>query len=101
MYIKTTFGAFEWDEAKAEANFRKHGLRFIEAIRIFEYPVSTIIDTRKYYGETREISIGLLAGTLVTTVVHTQRNQTKRIISARPSNRNERKRFAAFDKSRH
>ena len=29
---------FEWDEEKAAANFRKHGIRFETAVRVFQDP---------------------------------------------------------------
>lgn len=97
MYIKTEFGAFEWDDAKADYNFRKHGVRFVDAIQIFATnDVLTVDDEGHYYGETREISIGPVAGFLIVTVVHTARNETTRIISARPADRKDRARFAAF-----
>lgn len=100
MYIKTKFGAFEWDDAKAEYNFRKHEIRFTDAIRIFENRVYTYPSKGEHY-EKREISIGILQGVLVAAVVHTKRGKAKRIISARPADRDERADFAAFIKSRH
>lgn len=37
---------FEWDEDKANANFKKHGVRFEEAKSVFNDPNSlTIVDT--------------------------------------------------------
>ncbi|BDV33495.1 BrnT family toxin [Methylocystis iwaonis] len=32
------FGAFEWDPAKNEANWEKHGIDFETAIEVFEGP---------------------------------------------------------------
>lgn len=82
---------FEWDEVKNEANYRKHGIRFEDAVRIFLNPVFTEVDDRKDYGEVRERSIGLLDGEAVIVVIHTDRNGTARLISARPAKRAERK----------
>lgn len=31
---------FEWDEAKAESNARKHGIRFEDAARVFDDPLA-------------------------------------------------------------
>jgi len=31
---------FEWDNKKAEINYRKHGIRFEEAARVFDDPLS-------------------------------------------------------------
>lgn len=84
---------FEWDDVKNETNFQKHGIRFEEAARIFSHPVMTRIDDRRDYGEVREISTGLLDGLVVLVVVHTDRDGTTRLISARPAKRAERKAY--------
>ena len=83
----------EWDEAKNEANFRKHGIRFQEAGEIFDGPVLTARDDRKDYGERRFVSIGQLGETVVVVVVHTPRSGKTRLISARKANSNERQRY--------
>jgi uncharacterized DUF497 family protein len=74
---------FEWDEAKNRANRRKHGISFEEAQLIFDGLVLTQFDERVDYGELREITLGMLAGMLVISVVHTDRYAATRIISAR------------------
>lgn len=84
---------FEWDEAKDKANIEKHGVGFKTASRIFEQPVLQWIDTRRDYGETRCHSIGEIDGVVILAVVHTDRSGRIRIISARPANRRERKRY--------
>ena len=84
---------FEWDEAKNQANIAKHGVSFQRAKLIFDRPVLTWIDSRKAYGEIREISIGRVGDLLILTVVHTTRGERTRIISARPAKRQERKRY--------
>lgn len=85
--------AFEWDEAKNAANIAKHGVGFETAKRIFEGPVLTWIDDRKAYGEIRMHSIGQVDGVAVLAVIHTERGGTTRMISARPADREERKRY--------
>ena len=51
---------FEWDEAKASANLRKHGVSFELASSIFGDPrVLTIADTTHGESEERWFSIGL------------------------------------------
>lgn len=74
---------FEWDEAKNVANIRKHGIGFAKAAEIFDGFVLTELDDRFDYDELRELSLGLLRGTVVLAVVHTDRNGRTRIISAR------------------
>lgn len=90
------FGSFEWDSDKNEANFAKHGIRFEEAVRVFDDITLTRIDARFPYGETREISIGSLAGDLILTVVHTDRQGNTRLISARRANKQERGDYRAY-----
>jgi uncharacterized protein len=72
---------FEWDDEKYLANLTKHGVDFVEAMLIFENEVLTVEDTRQDYGEQRFRSIGLVDGNCFV-VVHTQRGDAKRLISA-------------------
>lgn len=51
---------FEWDEAKAAANLRKHGVSFELASSIFSDPrILTLADTTHSESEERWFSIGL------------------------------------------
>lgn len=81
---------FEWDENKNRINIEKHGISFSTAQRIFENPVWSWHDNRYDYGENRFISIGVVDGLEVLTVVHTDRNGRKRLISARFASQKER-----------
>lgn len=72
----------EWDEAKRLANLRKHGIDFTDALTIFEADVLTVEDDRYSYGEQRFVTFGLLQGRVIA-VVHTEREDCIRIISAR------------------
>lgn len=51
----------EWDEAKNEANFAKHGLWF-ESFEGFDAEPVVLIDSRKDYGEVRFRAFGRLMG---------------------------------------
>lgn len=84
---------FEWDEAKRQTNIRKHGIDFIDAVRVFDGWTLTVIDGRFDYGEVRELSTGVLDGVLITTIVHTDRADRIRLISARPASPKERIRY--------
>ena len=89
MYKDTYQAGFEWDEAKNEANRRKHRLDFETARGIFGGPILTWVDSRHDYGEMRSGAIGQTDGmTLV--VIFTHRRGSVRIISARKANRHER-----------
>ncbi len=81
---------FDWDPAKNEANLNKHGISFNEARHIFDGPILTRVDDRQDYGENRAISLGALSRDAVLVVVHTERRDKIRLISARNANRRER-----------
>ncbi len=83
---------FEWDEAKNRANVSKHGIGFQTAKRIFEGPVLTRLDSRRDYGEMRDLSVGRV-GPAVLVVAHTTRGAHLRLISARPASRKERRAY--------
>ena len=85
---------FEWDEAKNQANIRKHGLDFADAWKVFTAPMLVALDDRQEYGEARWIGIGLLQGRVVV-VVFVERKDIVRIISLRKALSHERKRFEA------
>jgi len=86
---------FEWDDAKSEANLRERGFDFGFASLVFDGPTFEVEDKRREYGELRVVAIGVV-DEIHLTVVSTVRRGTKgevvrRIISARRSNRRERK----------
>ena len=88
-------GEFEWDEEKDKLNRKKHGISFAEAATIFDGPVLTGAD-EGHHDEYREKSFGFLGGTVVTCVVHTERGEKTRIISARKATKKERGLFNAY-----
>ena len=90
------FEKFEWDAVKSESNFRKHGIRFEEAIEIFDGPFLTRTTRQMPGGERRDLSLGELGKTVVVAVVHTDRSGRTRIISARPACRSERREFNSY-----
>lgn len=74
---------FEWDDAKAAANYRKHGVTFEQAAHAFRDPFAVEwIDERAAYGEERVILLGMSGGQILS-VVYTERRERLRIISAR------------------
>lgn len=89
---------FEWDERKNKLNLAKHGISFAEASLIFAGRHLTVIDDRKDYSEVRHISIGSIYDILIVVVVHTDRNNKTRIISARRANSKERRHFNGYFK---
>ncbi len=84
---------FEWDPEKAEHNLHKHGVSFPEASTAFGDPLSLTKVGTDTSGEERFILVGqTLAGRLVL-VVHTDRDETTRIISARLATASERRSY--------
>lgn len=79
---------FEWDEAKREANLRKHGIDFIGAESLFEGFTVTVEDARFDYAERRFVTFGLLQGRVVA-AAHSERRDIIRIISIRKATRSE------------
>ncbi|MBM4020049.1 MAG: BrnT family toxin [Planctomycetes bacterium] len=86
--------AFEWDANKARANRAKHGVSFDEASTAFGDPLSiTISDPLHSEDEERFVLIGRSLRNRLLVVVHTERGDRIRIISARPATRSERLRY--------
>lgn len=84
---------FEWDDAKAEANLRKHKISFREARRVFDDPFAMVEqDVTEDYGEDRFLATGRVEGLLVT-VAYTERGDRLRIISARKANSDEQRAY--------
>jgi hypothetical protein len=81
---------FEWDEAKASANLKKHGVSFDEATSVFADPrASTFADTDHSDIEDRSRTYGISKHGRVLVVVHTERRGSIRIISSRKATRYE------------
>ncbi len=75
---------FDWDDNKAESNEKKHGITFQEAGTAFFDTLSlTISDPLHSEGEERLVLIGSSDKNRLLIVVHTDRGDTIRIISAR------------------
>lgn len=76
------YADFEWDDVKAKANERKHGVTFEEAATAVVDPRA--IEAPDYDDPDRCVSIGMSAFLRVLLVVHTERTHGRtRIISAR------------------
>ena len=82
---------FEWDDAKAEENFRKHGVDFDVAKAAFADPFA-VEELQVVDGEERTFMIAQ-AGNRLLVVVYTERSERRRIISARQATRREHDRY--------
>jgi uncharacterized protein len=85
---------FEWDAAKAEANYLKHGVDFPTATEVFGDPfgIEEADPRSAEYGEDRFLITGTGGGSLLT-VVYTERGESLRIISARRATKREHDRY--------
>ncbi len=94
---------FEWDPNKAKKNIKIHGISFDEASTAFKDTLSlTIYDPLHSDEEDRFVLIGSSYKNRLLVVVHTEREDKIRIISARKSTKNERKKYEENAKrSRH
>ncbi len=81
-------GDFEWDAAKAASNVTKHGVSFPEAATVFADPLAVYLDDGSGTGTL--VVIGTSLRERVLYVVHVERGERDRIISARPAEPGER-----------
>ena len=85
---------FEWDNKKAAANLRKHGISFEYAAEAFTDELSaTLPDPDHSKSEARLLTFGVAADGKLLLVAHTEHDDTIRIISARLATSHERKRY--------
>ena len=77
---------FEWDDKKAVANFKKHGVRFEEAKSVFVDERAKLIDDPDHSeDEDRFVILGISSALRLLLVCHCYRSEGNviRIISAR------------------
>lgn len=86
---------FEWDDNKNEKTIKERKIDFATAVAVFEDPNRLEEDsTKPEYDEVRIKTIGKVdAFVFVLTVVYTNRDEKRRIISARPANKAERQKY--------
>jgi uncharacterized DUF497 family protein len=92
---------YEWDPVKANANFRKHGVLFSDAVSVFEDELALTVRDPYPEEEERWVTVGMdLLGRLLV-VVYVWRGETIRIISARHATPRERQEYQGAGPSRH
>ena len=91
-------GSFEWDEEKAKANVKKHGISFEEAIEVFDDPYFTesYDFDHSFQGEQRIKGIGAMRGLVIVATVFVERKRT-RIISARRADKDEEESYYEYN----
>ena len=81
---------FEWDDQKATSNLKKHGVTFDEVVSVFADALAlTFADTDHFETEERSRTYGISNKRRLLVVVHTERRDNVRIISARKATRYE------------
>jgi len=87
---------FEWDTRKARRNLKIHGVSFDEASTAFQDPLSkTIADPLHSEDEERFVLLGHSHRNRLLVVVHTERGDRIRLISARLASNRERVKYEA------
>ena len=81
---------YQWDPNKAKSNLKKHGVRFADAVSVFEDDDAITIED-EHESENRFITIGRDILLRILVVVYTFRGRIIRIISARKATAHERK----------
>ena len=91
--------SYEWDPNKEKSNYKKHRVKFADAVGVFEDENAiTIEDDREK--EDRFITIGMDFLSRILVVVYTFRDIVIRIISARKATARERKMYEDQDEER-
>lgn len=84
--------AFEWDPGKAEANRRRHGVDFADAVGAFDDPFA-LTQPDPYPTEERFVTLGRDFLDRLVVVVWTWRGKAIRLISAREATPRERRQY--------
>ena len=85
----------EFDPAKARSNLRKHGVSFAHAEDALHDGMALTIEDPDAHSEQRFITLGVDSLGRVLVVVHTQRGESVRIISARKASPGETEKYHA------
>ena len=85
---------FEWDAAKAQLNFEKHGVSLEEALTVFGDTLAQVFDDPQHsVEERRELIVGHSTAQRLLVVSFVGRSEAVRIISARNATRREREAY--------
>ncbi len=85
---------FEWNDAKAAVNLRKHKVGFDEAQSVFIDELSiTLSDVEHSQAEEHLVIIGKSSKRRLLVIVYTERGRKIRLISARKATRLERRQY--------
>ncbi|WP_114472382.1 BrnT family toxin [Pseudorhodoferax soli] len=85
----------EFDPAKARSNLHKHGVSFAHAEQALHDANALTIEDPDVPGEQRFVTLGMDDAGRVLVVIHTQRGDRLRLISARKASRGEAEQYHA------
>jgi uncharacterized DUF497 family protein len=87
--------SIEFDPVKAKTNLRKHSVSFAHAEQALSDTMAFTIADPDSRGEQRFVTLGVDALGRVLVVIHAQREERTRLISARKASRGETDRYHA------
>jgi len=91
---------FEWDEAKARSNVRKHRVSFEEAVTVFDDPMALTLDDSEHSDDERRfVTVGFSNRGRLLVVCHSDRPGRIRIINSRTADRRERSYYESTGKA--
>lgn len=94
MTILYFYTRFEWDQSKAVANEKKHGVRFSEAVTVWNDEKARFMhDPEHSEEEDRWLRLGRSSEGKILVVIYCEWWSVIRIISARRAGRRESKRY--------
>jgi len=85
---------YQWDRGKVTSNRRKHGVRFADAVTVFNDDRALTVED-DFPDEERFATLGMDASGRLMMVVYTYREDTIRIISARKATAFEYQQYAS------
>ena len=92
--LYTSLVSFEWDPEKAASNLLEHGIRFAEAVTVFEDTFALTREDPASIGEQRSVTLGLSDQANFLVVVFTFREpDIVRLISAWKANKRQRQQY--------
>ena len=91
--------SYEWDPNKAKSNYKKHRVKFADAVGVFEDENAITIED-DHEKEVRFITIGMDFLSRILVVVYTFRDIVIRIISARKSTAREKRMYEEQNEER-
>ncbi len=85
--------SYEWDPAKARANYVRHGVRFAEAAAVLEDEFALTMRDLFSEEEERWITLGRNEAGRLLVVIYTWRGDSVRLISARDATAREKRQY--------